>query len=202
MATPEVRTEQLPAAVAELLPGFVPESQLELSVLSEPDLLTGLAWGEPRFGHPEGAVAHHVADLLATLEGWEEPRGRRSALRFIALVHDGFKYEVRERLPKTWRNHHADRARRFAEDFTDDAAILSTIQHHDRPYAIWRKLKRTDKVDERQLAAMLEDIPDRDLFMRFVELDGSTAGKNPEPIHWFRKTLEQRGYELPQPPRV
>ena len=49
---------------------------------------------------------------------------------------------------------------------------------------------------------MLEDIPDSDLFMRFVELDGSTEGKNPEPIHWFRTTLEARGFELPQPPRV
>jgi hypothetical protein len=202
MATPEIRTDELPAAVAELLPGFVPENELELRVLAEPDLLTGLAWGEPRAGHPEGAVAHHVADLLATLDGWGEPPERRSALRFIALVHDGFKYEVRERLPKTWRNHHADRARRFAEEFTDDPAILSTIQHHDRPYAIWRKLKRKEKLDERQLASMLEDIADRDLFVRFVELDGSTAGKNPEPIHWFRAALEQRGYELPQPPRI
>jgi hypothetical protein len=202
MATPGIRTDALPAAVAELLPGFVPENNLELRVLQEPDLLTGLAWGEPRAGHPEGAVAHHVADLLATLDGWGEAPERRSALRFIALVHDGFKYEVRERLPKSWRNHHADRARRFAEEFTGDPAILSTIQHHDRPYAIWRKLKRKEKLDERQLASMLEDIADRDLFVRFVELDGSTAGKNREPIHWFRAALEQRGYKLPQPPRI
>ena len=25
--------------------------------------------------------------------------------------------------------------------------------------------------------------------MRFVELDGSTEGKNPEPIRWFRDRL-------------
>ena len=49
---------------------------------------------------------------------------------------------------------------------------------------------------------MMDDIADPQLFMRFVELDGSTAGKNREPIHWFRGELEKRGYELPQPPRT
>jgi hypothetical protein len=202
MATPEIRNYELPAAVAELMPGFVAENELEQRVLWQPDLLAGLAWGEPRAGHPEGAVANHVSDLLATLDGWGEPPERRSALRFIAIVHDGFKYEVRERLPKIGRNHHADRARRFAEEFTDDAAILETIQHHDRPYSIWRKLKRKEKIDERQLNSMLDDIPDPDLFVRFVELDGSSDGKHPEPIHWFRAELEKRGYDLPQPPRL
>src|ERR1700759_5544794 len=114
MATPQVRTGDLPSEVAELLPGFVPENQIEVAILSSPELLEGLAWGEPRAGHPEGAVAHHVADLLTTLDGWGEPPERRGARGFIALVHAGFKYEVRERLPKTWRNHPANRARRFA----------------------------------------------------------------------------------------
>jgi hypothetical protein len=192
---------ELPPAVAELLPGFVAENELERRVLEDPDLLAGLAWGEPREGHPEGAVAHHVADLLATLDGWGESPERRAKLRFIALVHDSFKADVRERLPKIGRNHHADRARRFAEDFISDPAVLTTIQHHDRPYAIWRKLKRKDKLDERTFNSMMDDIVDPDLFIRFVELDGSTAGKNREPIQWFRAELEKRGYELPQPPR-
>ena len=39
---------------------------------------------------------------------------------------------------------------------------------------------------------MLERIPDRDLFLRFVELDGSTEGKNPEPIEWLKRELERR----------
>ena len=37
--------------------------------------------------------------------------------------------------------------------------------------------------------AMLERIPDLGLFLRFVELDGSTEGKNPEPLEWFRDEL-------------
>jgi hypothetical protein len=188
--------------IEALLPGFTPENELERRVTSDPELLEGLGWGEPRPGHPEGSVAAHVGDLLQTLDEWDEPPDRRAALRFIALVHDAFKGEVIERLPKMGRNHHADRARRFAERYTDDEAILSTIQHHDRPYALWRKLRRKGELDERGFRKMLDDIPDVALFVRFVELDGSTEGKTPDPIRWLRDELERRGYELPEPPRV
>ena len=40
---------------------------------------------------------------------------------------------------------------------------------------------------------MLDRIPDLDLFVRFVELDGSTEGKNREPVHWFKAELGRRG---------
>jgi hypothetical protein len=39
---------------------------------------------------------------------------------------------------------------------------------------------------------MLERIPDRDLFVSFVELDGSTEGKNPEPVEWLKAHLGRR----------
>jgi len=191
-----------PERIEELLPSFEPEDELEERVTRDPDLLEGLAWGEPRAGHPEGSVAAHVNDLLALLDEWEEPADRRAKLRFIALVHDAFKGDVRERLPKIGRNHHADRARRFAEDYTDDPALLSVIQHHDRPYALWRKMKRKGSLDEKGFTKMLDDIPDVALFVRFVELDGSTEGKTPDPISWLRVELRDRGYDLPQPPRL
>jgi hypothetical protein len=39
---------------------------------------------------------------------------------------------------------------------------------------------------------MLERIPDLDLFVRFVELDGSTEGKRPEPLEWLKGELRAR----------
>jgi len=48
-------------------------------------------------------------------------------------------------------------------------------------------------VDERRLEEMLRHVPDPALFLLFIELDGSTEGKNPEPIRWFREELERRG---------
>ena len=40
---------------------------------------------------------------------------------------------------------------------------------------------------------MIDRIPDLDLFLRFVELDGSTEGKTHEPIRWLKAELGRRG---------
>ena len=182
----------MPSA-ADLVPGFVPENDLERSVTEDPELLAGLAWGEPRDGHPEGSVGAHVRDLLETLDTKDYPAEARSLLRFVAIVHDGFKYRVHEWRPKTGANHHAARARRFAEGFTDDERILAIIEHHDRPYALWRKMRRRGKLDERGFDEMMRRVPDAELFLWFIELDGGTEGKDPEPIRWFREELDRRG---------
>jgi hypothetical protein len=85
------------------------------------------------------------------------------------------------------------RARRFAERFIDDERVLATIELHDRPYALWRKMHRRGKVDERGFRRMMKRIPDPELFLRFIELDASTEGKRPEPVEWFRDELVERG---------
>ena len=84
------------------------------------------------------------------------------------------------------------RARRFAERFTEDERVLAAIEFHDRPYALWRKLNRRGKLDERGFQRMIRRIPDPELFLRFIELDGSTEGKREEPIQWLRDELVRR----------
>jgi hypothetical protein len=160
--------------------------------MGDPELLRGLAWGRPRPGHPEGSVGAHVADLLETIDRWGETGRRRAELRFLAIVHDALKFRVREWLPKVGPNHHAGRARRFAERYTSDERLLATIEHHDRPYSLWRRMKRSGRLDERGFARMLEQIPDKDLFLRFVELDASTEGKDPDPVRWLGKEMARR----------
>ena len=177
----------------DLIPGFTPETQLERDVTEDPELLAGLAWGEPRPGHPEGSVGAHVGDLLETIDEAGEAADDRLALRFVALLDDSFKYRVHEWLPKTGSNHHAARARRFAERYTDDERLLGVIEHHDRPYALWRKMRRRGELDEAGFRRMMRGIPDPRLFLSFVELDGGTEGKKPEPIEWFRGELRRRG---------
>jgi hypothetical protein len=183
---------------AELIPGFEPETELEHRVTSDPALLRGLAWGEPRASHPEGPVGTHVSHLLDMLDVSGETGERRQLLRFIALVHDAFKSQVRERLPRVGENHHALRARRFAEQYTHDERVLATIELHDKPYALWRKLQRRGRLDERGFRRMMKRVPDPELFLRFIELDGSTEGKRPEPIEWFRDQLAERGLLDPE----
>jgi hypothetical protein len=182
------------------VPGFVPETELERAIAADPVLQEGLAWGKPRRGHPEGTVGAHVADLLETIERWGETGRRRGELRFIALVHDSLKYKVQTWRPRTGENHHATRARRVAERYTGDARLLAAIEQHDRPYNIWRKWRRRGhkshgrgRTVEEAFDEMVERIPDLDLFLRFVELDGSTEGKTDEPIRWLKAELARHG---------
>jgi len=134
-----------------------------------------------------------VGDLLRTIDEWGEVGARRSELRFLALVHDALKFQVDDRRRNSGSNHHAARARVVAEGLTDDERLLATLEEHDRPYEIWRNLRRRGKLDEAAFEDMLERVPDLSLFVRFVELDASTEGKNPEPVDWFRDELRRRG---------
>jgi len=172
---------------------FEPENELEERLAVDPVLARGLGWGKPRSGHPEGTVEAHVADLLETLDGWGEPEPRRTELRFLAILHDALKYRVRNWLPKVGENHHATRARRLAERYTSDERLLATLELHDRPYAVWRRTRRGSRREQRALDELVRRVPDFPLFMRFVELDGSSEGKNPEPIDWLRGELLDRG---------
>ena len=178
---------------AALVTGFEPENDLERKLSEDPTLLRGLAWGQPRRGHPEGSVGAHVRDLLATIETWGETGKRRSELRFLALVHDSLKFQVSNWRPKSGENHHATRARRFAERYTGDERLLAVIEQHDRPYNLWRRRPRRRTLDEREIERLIDRVPDLDLFVRFLRLDCSTEGKNPEPVRWFEEELESRG---------
>ena len=179
-------------AIDKLIPGFRAENDLERAVSEDPRLLGGLGWGRPRPGHPEGTVAAHVADLLRKIDEAGEEGERRADLRLVALVHDSLKSEVDRSRPRTGENDHAMRARRFAERYVQDERLLSVIELHDRPYALWRGLERSGTLDERRIEALLARVPDLDLMARFVALDGSTEGKDPEPVRWFTEVVRGR----------
>jgi hypothetical protein len=181
------------ASAPELIEGFEPESPLEAAVVGDPDLREGLAWGKPRKSHPEGSIGNHVTDLLRVVDAGDDPPERRAQLRLVALVHDSFKGDVRSLLPKSGENHHAMRARRFAERYTGDERLLATIELHDRPYAIWKKMKRKGRLNAAALDEVLERVPDPALFLRFIEVDGSSEAKDQEPIRWLRGQMEERG---------
>ena len=187
------------ARAGDLIPGFEPENDLEEAVTCNPEILRGLAWGKPRRAHPEGAVGHHVADLLERIEATRPEEPLRSRLRFVAIVHDALKFRVIEWLPHWGPNHHGHRARRVAESYTQDAGLLGTIDLHDRPYGIWRRRRRRPRLQRSAaLDRLVARITDAELFVRFVELDGSTEEKNPEPIRWFREELAARGVAVPR----
>jgi hypothetical protein len=159
-----------------------PETTLERQLLADPGLQAGLAWGAPRFGHPEGRVGEHVAVMLAAIPS-NDPL--REDLRLLALVHDSFKAEVLANEPWSRENDHAMLARRFAERYTSDERLLTTLELHDEPYWIWR----TADAPEKTLRPLLGRVPDPELFSRFVELDAANEGKDLTFLWWFRREL-------------
>ena len=85
-------------------------------------------------------------------------------------------------------NDHAALARHFAERYTSDERLLSTLELHDEPYWIWR----TPRARQR-LRRLLKRLPDLDLFARFVELDAANEGKDLTFLWWFRRELAIAG---------
>jgi hypothetical protein len=171
---------------------ITPETDLERELLADPQLRAGLDWGAPRSGHPEGPVADHVAAILAAIAP-DDPL--RSDLRFLALVHDSFKVEVRPHERWSPDNDHATLARRFAERYTSDQRLLATLELHDEPYWLWRHADAPEKA----LQPLLERVPDGELFARFVELDAANEGKDLTFLWWFRRELATAGRLKPQP---
>lgn len=165
-----------------------PETALERAICADPGWRAGVAWGEPRPGHPEGSVIAHVADVLANVDRIALDPADRARLRYAAIVHDAFKADVESSRRKTGENHHAMRARRFAERHLDDPDLLDVIELHDEAYLAWRQGGRDGDwpAADRRARALLDRLGDRyDLYARFDRADSETAGKTDEHRHWL-----------------
>jgi hypothetical protein len=173
----------LDEAARMVVHGFQPETALELRLAADPVLQYGWAWGDPRPGHPEGAVGEHVAWMLRHIA---DAHPLRRELRLVALLHDSFKFQVDPDLGYSPENDHARLARRFAERYVGDERILATLEWHDEPYWIWRH-----GADEAALADVLARLPDVELMRAFVQLDASTPGKDPAFLWWFRRAVRR-----------
>jgi len=173
----------------------VPETALEAKLVCDPDWIEGAVWGEPRSGHPEGAVAAHIAEVLANIDGLAVDREDRERLRLVALIHDTFKHRVDRDRPRTGGNHHAVKARRFAERHLDDRELLDVIELHDGAYNAWVKGRHGGKWDaaEARAARLIERLGlSIDFYLRFYRADNATGSKAHAPLVWFEQRVERR----------
>ena len=173
---------------------LVPETSLERHLLSQPELVEGLSWGEPRFGHPEGKVYLHVKEIYANIDQLHDLSTKtRSQLRLVALIHDGFKFREVKSSPRNWDMHHASIARRFAEQHIDDPMLLSLVELHDEAYYCWRAVRRlaNDDIEARYtVESLLQKVePFLMEYMLFFRCDTLTGDKNPAPLNWFEDTV-------------
>lgn len=157
------------------------------AVTSDPRYLQNLDWGEPRHGHPEGTVRAHIAELERNLK---RLRRRLSAvdcdkLRLLIHVHDTFKAEAKSGVPILDPRSHASLARAFLAEFCDDTDLLAMVQFHDEPFALWQQVRNKGAYNPDRLAALIAAIQDWNLFLAFLIIDGCTAGKGRDKLHWF-----------------
>lgn len=170
-----------------------PETALEQSLLRVPEFRTGLLWGEPRFGHPEGKVALHVREVFDNIDLIEHlPAQERERLRLIALAHDTFKYLEDRSRPRDWNRHHGMLARRFLENYTQNEIVLDIVETHDDAYYAWLA-QRSPQPNPDQLGKTLEALIRRmehslQLYYLFFKCDTQTGDKTQASLKWFERT--------------
>jgi hypothetical protein len=161
------------------------------AVTGDPRYQENLDWGEPRPGHPEGAVRAHVAELERNLEAFRHRFSDEECwkLRLLIHTHDTFKREARPGVAITDPRSHASLAREFLAGHCPDPDLLAMVQFHDEPYALWRKVRFGGRCNPDRLTALLAAVADWKLFLAFVLIDGCTAGKDREPLQWFLREV-------------
>ncbi len=174
--------------MARLYTVLQPETELEHLLLNDSRIRTGMMWGVPRYGHPEGEVFKHVREVLDNIDRLPPIAGDvRERLRLIAFVHDTFKYKELKTEPRDWSYHHAVLARRYMEQWTDDLTLLNIIQYHDEVYYIWRDTtiyKETERAAHRMKHLLHRIAGSNQLYYLFFKCDSETGDKNPAPVQW------------------
>lgn len=170
---------------------FELETDLERLIAAQPEWRTGVVWGTPRRGHPEGAVGNHIADVLANVDREATSPEERRRLRLAALVHDTFKYRAPEGSARVGSDeHHGSLAAKFLARFVDDEALVELVRWHDEAFAAWLGMSRRGKREraEARARALIERLgPSLDLYLRFFRADNATGDKSPRAVAWFER---------------
>ena len=184
-----------PITEKDILNILQPETESELTLISHPEIISGLLWGEPRYGHPEGKVLYHIPEIYNNINRIHTPLSinDRQKLRLITILHDSFKYIEDKNYPRDWSKHHSILARLFAENYIDDPIVLDIIEFHDEAYYCWRLEVLQDEPDE--AAARLDMLFDKigyclQLYYIFFKCDTSTGDKTQAPVKWFEKKIK------------
>lgn len=173
-----------------------PETDLEHYILNQPEVQKGMAWGVPRFGHPEGAIWKHVVEVLANVDKLADlDKATRRDLRLVAFIHDTFKNIEDKSTPRDWSRHHGILARKFVEPYIATKRTLDLIEWHDEAYYCWRMealYNRPSKSRQRFDALLSKFEGNVDFYYRFFVCDTRTGDKNQAPLNWFIKEAEVR----------
>jgi hypothetical protein len=165
--------------------------QALLAVQADPRYLSNLDLGKPRRGHPEATARAHIAELESNLKALALPAQSQEHSKLLLLihVHDSFKPESEPGVAITHPNSHASLARAFLAQHCCDPDLLEMVQYHDEPFALYRQALHKGEAHPERLQSLLGRIRDWPLFLKFLLIDGYTAGKSVEPLEWALRHL-------------
>jgi len=170
-----------------------PETDIEHKLINHPDFMKGLFWGQPRYGHPEGKIIYHIAEVLKNIDQLNINLHARQQLRLIAFLHDTFKYLEDTKRPRDWSRHHSILALNFAKQFIEDEVVLKIIEHHDEAFYSWRMQYVFNKIveGEKRIEKLKKNMgDDLQIFYLFFKCDTRTGDKNQKPLNWFEATIQ------------
>ncbi|HKP18233.1 MAG TPA: HD domain-containing protein [Gaiellaceae bacterium] len=175
---------------------FELEGDVERQIGADREWRKGVQWGTPRRGHPEGAVKHHIADVLANVDREARSPDERRRLRLAALVHDAFKYKAPEgSAPVGSPRHHGTLAAEFLARFVDDPELVEVVRWHDEAFAAALALRRGRRERaEARIEALVERLgPAVPLYAKFFRADNATGDKSPQSVEWFEALVRRWG---------
>jgi len=164
------------------------------AIVTAPRYLANLDWGERREGHSEGTVRAHIQEIERNLEAMR-PRlieHEYWKLKLLIHTHDTFKGESRAGVTITDPRSHASLAREFLSTYCNDEDLLTMVQYHDEPFALYRQYETKGKYNQDRLANLLNAIRDWNLFLAFNIIDGCTSSKSREPLYWWFREVDGR----------
>ncbi len=181
---------------------FELETDIERELASAPEFRAGIEWGTARRGHPEGAVKHHIEDVLANVEREATSPEERARLRLAALVHDTFKYRAPEgTAPVGSPGHHGTIAAEFLARYVDDPELVEVVRWHDEAFAAWlgaTKRRNSSRAEQRARALVDRLGPSLPLYVRFFRADNATGDKSAKSVEWFERFVARRGDATPR----
>lgn len=138
-------------------------------------------------GHPNMTVRAHISTIERNLEALRNKFTGREYWKQKLLIHthDTFHNDAELGVSITHPNNHASLARGFLREFCDNRRLLSIVQYHDEPHAIWRQMQNTGKCNATRLEALLYNIRDWNIFLGFIIIDGRTDGRGREHVRWL-----------------
>lgn len=177
---------------------LLPETPQEAEYITRPEIIDGLMWGLPRYGHPEGKVAYHIREVFNNIDLLKSiGDDTRTMLRTIALIHDTFKYKEDRNIPRDWTKHHGMLARKYLEQQQVRQEICEITEMHDEAFYAWRAEIIEKKADIS--AARLKKIEDRipghlqEYFLFFL-CDTLTGDKLRTPVQWLFQKAQTKGW--------